>query len=266
MCFTCNVCLVCWEKTDEPWSEHERHSPECPFVKGEYTQNVPLSVTYATSPAVTTNGFNIVSSGDRGNIFCTGSSEGEITIWNTERQLQKVHEFKIESQQGILAKKIQSNVKDVRLSAMCTYYNKVNTSQSKMKVPMTTLSLKPKMMNTKIACGLNLINEEGEKFLILVVYNIEDSGQSNSSNQPANALATIGTQKIAPPIQLSTIDEKLEDVFNKLAPPNDDPEIDELFITNGLVGTTFKSLSNFSPPPAPPLPTNVKPLGSNSAR
>lgn len=24
-------------------SEHERHSPTCPFVKGEYTQNVPLS-------------------------------------------------------------------------------------------------------------------------------------------------------------------------------------------------------------------------------
>lgn len=45
MCFTCNVCLVCWEPTDEPWSEHERHSPTCPFVKGEYTQNVPLAGT-----------------------------------------------------------------------------------------------------------------------------------------------------------------------------------------------------------------------------
>src|ERR1041384_4016310 len=32
-------------------SEHERHSPACPFVKGEYTQNVPLSVTYASAPA-----------------------------------------------------------------------------------------------------------------------------------------------------------------------------------------------------------------------
>lgn len=51
MCFTCTVCLVCWERTDEPWSEHERHSPSCPFVIGEYTQNVPLSVTLATCPA-----------------------------------------------------------------------------------------------------------------------------------------------------------------------------------------------------------------------
>ena len=46
MCFTCNVCLVCWEPTDEPWSEHERHSPSCPFVRGEHTQNVPLSGKY----------------------------------------------------------------------------------------------------------------------------------------------------------------------------------------------------------------------------
>lgn len=22
MCFTCNVCLVCWEPTDEPWFVH----------------------------------------------------------------------------------------------------------------------------------------------------------------------------------------------------------------------------------------------------
>ncbi|ERL85653.1 hypothetical protein D910_03070 [Dendroctonus ponderosae] len=48
MCFTCTVCLVSWERTDEPWSEHERHSPTCPFVIGEYTQNVPISVSKAT--------------------------------------------------------------------------------------------------------------------------------------------------------------------------------------------------------------------------
>ena len=52
MCFTCNVCLVCWEKTDEPWSEHERHQPNCPFIKGVPTQNVPLSVYYASQPAL----------------------------------------------------------------------------------------------------------------------------------------------------------------------------------------------------------------------
>lgn len=99
MCFTCNVCLVCWEKTDEPWSEHERHSPMCPFVKGEYTQNVPLAVTYATNPAVVvpgTLGFDVVSKSDYANVLSTSCSQtGEITIWSIERHLKQMYSFNI---------------------------------------------------------------------------------------------------------------------------------------------------------------------------
>jgi baculoviral IAP repeat-containing protein 6 (apollon) len=99
MCFTCPVCLVCWEKTDEPWSEHERHSPDCPFLKGEYTQNVPLSVTLATSPSIETGGFDLISSGDNGNICCIGKvSTGDVTVWNVERQLKKCGIFNIKSE------------------------------------------------------------------------------------------------------------------------------------------------------------------------
>jgi len=32
-------------------SEHERHSPVCPFVRGEHTHNVPLTISHATAPA-----------------------------------------------------------------------------------------------------------------------------------------------------------------------------------------------------------------------
>ncbi|PIK48665.1 putative baculoviral IAP repeat-containing protein 6 [Apostichopus japonicus] len=39
------------EPTDEPWSEHERHSSNCPYVQGGATQNVPLAATLATAPA-----------------------------------------------------------------------------------------------------------------------------------------------------------------------------------------------------------------------
>uniref|UniRef100_T1IPT5 Dual E2 ubiquitin-conjugating enzyme/E3 ubiquitin-protein ligase BIRC6 n=1 Tax=Strigamia maritima TaxID=126957 RepID=T1IPT5_STRMM len=92
MCFTCNVCLVCWEPTDEPWSEHERHSPSCPFVKGEYTQNVPLSVTYAASPAILLGGkpneakhIGTTSSSD---LIATYTNSGSITVWNVSRQLK----------------------------------------------------------------------------------------------------------------------------------------------------------------------------------
>ncbi|XP_028323473.1 baculoviral IAP repeat-containing protein 6 isoform X3 [Gouania willdenowi] len=96
MCFTCSVCLVCWEPTDEPWSEHERHSPNCPFVKGEHTQNVPLSVTLATSPAQFPNSLD---SSD--NITCYGfgscpqflaaaTKRGKICIWDVSKMM-KVH-------------------------------------------------------------------------------------------------------------------------------------------------------------------------------
>lgn len=103
MCFTCNVCLVCWEKTDEPWSEHERHSPICPFVKGEYTQNVPLSVTYATNPALAASGanglgFDVISNSEYANVLCTSCTQtGDITIWSIERQLKQMHTFNIAS-------------------------------------------------------------------------------------------------------------------------------------------------------------------------
>uniref|UniRef100_A0A4W3K7A1 Dual E2 ubiquitin-conjugating enzyme/E3 ubiquitin-protein ligase BIRC6 n=1 Tax=Callorhinchus milii TaxID=7868 RepID=A0A4W3K7A1_CALMI len=95
MCFTCSVCLVCWEPTDEPWSEHERHSPNCPFVKGEHTQNVPLSITLATSPAQ----FPSIDAPDR--IACIGfgscphflaasTRRGKICIWDVSKMM-KVH-------------------------------------------------------------------------------------------------------------------------------------------------------------------------------
>jgi baculoviral IAP repeat-containing protein 6 len=52
-CFQCQKSLRSWEATDEPWSEHTRHFAECPFVSRQWTNNVPLSVTMATTPAVT---------------------------------------------------------------------------------------------------------------------------------------------------------------------------------------------------------------------
>lgn len=106
MCFTCNVCLVCWEKTDEPWSEHERHSPTCPFVRGEYTQNVPLIVSYATDAAVVAaqggsttgggggGGFDVMSTGTDTNIVCSAGSEtGRVVLWNVKGQLRRCGQF-----------------------------------------------------------------------------------------------------------------------------------------------------------------------------
>ncbi|XP_071454170.1 dual E2 ubiquitin-conjugating enzyme/E3 ubiquitin-protein ligase BIRC6 [Hetaerina americana] len=113
MCFTCNVCLVCWEPTDEPWSEHERHSPACPFVKGEYTQNVPLSVTLATSPATPlriTSGPNktpppfnsppvVLGTSCISGLIATATVYGDpftpplVNVWNVSGQLKKEASF-----------------------------------------------------------------------------------------------------------------------------------------------------------------------------
>ncbi|XP_066597963.1 baculoviral IAP repeat-containing protein 6 isoform X2 [Prorops nasuta] len=96
MCFTCNVCLVCWEPTDEPWSEHERHSPACPFVKMEYTQNVPFSVTLATAPAREAGEpVEVVSTTNVPGLIATASCNGFVSIWNVTNQLKRELSFYI---------------------------------------------------------------------------------------------------------------------------------------------------------------------------
>ena len=58
---TCTIFIIRWQIYFNltlflpfPYrSEHERHSPTCPFVRGEPTHNVPFSVTLSTGPAHT---------------------------------------------------------------------------------------------------------------------------------------------------------------------------------------------------------------------
>ncbi|XP_021713192.1 baculoviral IAP repeat-containing protein 6 isoform X3 [Aedes aegypti] len=234
MCFTCNVCLVCWEKTDEPWSEHERHSPECPFVKGEFTQNVPLSVTYATSPAIATDGFSIISAGDRGNVFCTGNPSADVTVWNVERQLVKVHDFKVKLHPDILTTTSISRsavVNSIELTALSTYYMKHAGLVSKSKV--ASLSLKPKMLGSKIVCGIRVSStetvdgkDETGTTLLLIVYNVEEStscdeGGNKQLNQASNVSVIPPTKKSS----LSTIDEKYEEDIMKFFSGNTESQL-----------------------------------------
>ena len=97
MCFTCAVCLVCWEKTDEPWSEHERHAPNCPFVMGEYTQNVPLSVTYATNPAIDVTyrgvGVHVLGTSSVSHLLPSANADSLITVFDVSSKIIKTHSF-----------------------------------------------------------------------------------------------------------------------------------------------------------------------------
>ncbi|KAK3094209.1 hypothetical protein FSP39_025467 [Pinctada imbricata] len=109
MCFTCNVCLVCWEPTDEPWSEHERHAPACPFVKGEYTQNVPLCVTYGSQPAKRHGDKNdkieCMSTTTAEDYIATSTLHGSIVVWNTSKLVKRHCHFNLDPSEPVIAMK-----------------------------------------------------------------------------------------------------------------------------------------------------------------
>ncbi|XP_022103686.1 baculoviral IAP repeat-containing protein 6-like [Acanthaster planci] len=100
MCFTCSVCLVCWEPTDEPWSEHERHSPNCPFVRGEPTENVPFSFTLATGPAQLhgdgSQKITCVGTSSCPHLMVTSSRHGNVSLWDVANQLTLISNFQID--------------------------------------------------------------------------------------------------------------------------------------------------------------------------
>lgn len=74
-------------------SEHERHSPNCPFVKGEHTQNVPLSVTLATSPAQfpssdCSDKISCYGFGSCPHFLATATKRGKICIWDVSKLMK----------------------------------------------------------------------------------------------------------------------------------------------------------------------------------
>jgi len=81
ICFACDLCLVAWEQQDQPWSEHERHSSNCLFVRGEITENVPLALTASNQCASQVFKLNEVSEA----VVCTSelSSERYFAVSNT---------------------------------------------------------------------------------------------------------------------------------------------------------------------------------------
>lgn len=38
-CFVCGKVLDGWERNDEPWNEHNKHAPNCKFVKMHNTED-----------------------------------------------------------------------------------------------------------------------------------------------------------------------------------------------------------------------------------
>ncbi|XP_065681736.1 uncharacterized protein LOC100214758 isoform X1 [Hydra vulgaris] len=99
MCFTCNVSLVYWESSDQPWSEHKRHCSDCPFLKGDYTENVSLQDYAATSSAKqlsrTTDKIVCVSGCCYDNLIAVGTEEGYIVVWEMHPSFKIHSEYQI---------------------------------------------------------------------------------------------------------------------------------------------------------------------------
>ena len=74
-----------------PRSEHERHAVQCPYVRGEYTENVPLSVTESSHPALESGSKNdtivCISTSIGTGLVAVGMEHGTVTIWDVDRGL-----------------------------------------------------------------------------------------------------------------------------------------------------------------------------------
>lgn len=210
MCFTCSVCLVCWEKTDEPWSEHERHSPDCPFLKGEYTQNVPLSVTYATSPATSTGGFNVISSGDNGSITCVGNIEtGDISVWNVERQLKRAASFNIKTcEKGILKKHEVEDDLNTKLTALCTFKKQTVFKIKDSGVEKTKIGVNGTRIIAGVKCKWSDIDKEKQQAFetekkidstkeFLILYAVTEPPKMSKTNM-TTANGNLGDEAFSP--------------------------------------------------------------------
>lgn len=72
-------------------SEHERHATQCPFVRGDYTENVPMTMTEASHPArlcaVSGDTVVCVSTSMGTGLVAVGTEQGHLGVWDLDRGL-----------------------------------------------------------------------------------------------------------------------------------------------------------------------------------
>ncbi|XP_044597131.1 baculoviral IAP repeat-containing protein 6 isoform X2 [Cotesia glomerata] len=225
MCFTCNVCLVCWEPTDEPWSEHERHSPTCPFVRGEYTQNVPLSVTLATAPACESN-VEIISTTNVPGLIATASHSGFVHIWDINSQLKSETSFYIrscnqdtnnaDSLQFYATKNLSNtylsnlnsegeslgdfksaNFHKAHLTALSIIGGPLNVDESKFKSDSTNSATIPECTDMNIrsclVCGISVMNSVNSSSHLRTLENVWASTDMATSSSLVRAMNSVNS-------------------------------------------------------------------------
>ena len=87
-CYSCGKSLKFWKATDNPWSEHQRHSPGCAHLNGpaasealrqyQITGNRPTFYNQQQGPAEVCDGGDIIIDEDENNIDMTDNIEPNI--------------------------------------------------------------------------------------------------------------------------------------------------------------------------------------------
>ncbi|XP_018647595.1 putative inhibitor of apoptosis (iap) domain family member [Schistosoma mansoni] len=85
-CLECSVRLSSWEPTDEPWSEHIRHSPQCSFVSSPNSKNIPSTFSWSTETAqthaISDDPIMVLTASTSTDFVTTSTVDGGITIWD----------------------------------------------------------------------------------------------------------------------------------------------------------------------------------------
>ncbi|OWF45700.1 baculoviral IAP repeat-containing protein 6-like isoform X2 [Mizuhopecten yessoensis] len=193
MCFTCNVCLVCWEPTDEPWSEHERHSPACPFVKGEYTQNVPLSVTYASQPARRHGDRNekveCLSTTNTDDFVATSTLNGNIVVWNISKISKKHCQFNLDPTATVIAMKTGLQIDRPSVREIHTQTTEVESSEGAEQCVSVTngeggCDVKPEFLSTNCIDIIDGQVKEQESLYEIPLYSKPDKSEASTRSRP----------------------------------------------------------------------------------
>ena len=124
ICFVCDLCLVAWEQQDQPWSEHERHSPICQFVRGDITENVPLALTAANQAAhsVYASSSNLedrivcTSESSSERYFAVSNSSGHIIVYDSKDILKEMMHIQLINESAY------NKQHKIKINSLCFYY------------------------------------------------------------------------------------------------------------------------------------------------
>ncbi|CAH8438155.1 unnamed protein product [Heterobilharzia americana] len=99
LCFECLVSLASWEPTDEPWSEHIRHSPFCTMVSSPNLRGIPITFSWATETAqtqtISSDPITVLMTTTSKDFTATSTLNGGITIWDLSYFNRRTLEFNL---------------------------------------------------------------------------------------------------------------------------------------------------------------------------